>query len=85
MGFDTGLKRQHRLVARSIFQMQQWDKNTSGEATSKEEEPATSALTEATVKLRLMSFSPSPLTPATSAENTSHKEDVQNCWIYVCK
>lgn len=78
MGFDTGLKHQHRLVARSIFQMQQGDKNTSGEATSKEEEPATPALTEVTVKLHLLSFSPSPLTPATSAENTTHKEDVQN-------
>lgn len=71
MGSDTGLKHQHRLVAQSTFQMQQWDKNTSGEATSKEEEPATSALMEVTVQWHLVSFSPSPLAPAT-AQLTPH-------------
>lgn len=38
MGSDTELEHQHRLVAQSIFQTQQGDRNASGETMSKEEE-----------------------------------------------
>lgn len=84
MGSDTGLKHQHKLMTQIIFQMQQWDKNTSREATSKEEELATSALMEVSTITSPVLLSLT-FDSCNCSADTTH-EDMQNCWIYfVCK